>query len=107
MADSFVQRTFSVDGTEVTCRFFLPEAEQGRDFHCRYEIAWPEGSRSRKAYGIDEVQALLLAMQMAHADLLSERERNGRQVLWLDQRSLGLPIANSIRDLDPDGGFSR
>ncbi|RRI03524.1 hypothetical protein EH240_10180 [Mesorhizobium tamadayense] len=105
MAVSFVQRTFSVDGAEVTCRFFLPEPEQGGHFQCRYEIAWPEGSRFRKAYAVDEVQALLLAMQMAHAELLSERENNGRQVLWLDQRSLGLPIANSIRDLDPGSSF--
>ncbi|TIV06284.1 MAG: hypothetical protein E5V94_12565 [Mesorhizobium sp.] len=105
MTVSFIQRTFSVDGDEVTCRFFSPEPEDGGDFLCWYEIGWPEGSRTFRARGIDAVQALLLAMQMAHADLLSERERHGRQVLWLDQRSLGLPIANSIRDLDPDGGF--
>ncbi|MFK0688258.1 DUF6968 family protein [Mesorhizobium sp. IMUNJ 23033] len=104
-AVGFVQRTFLVDGREVTCRFSQPEAEEGRDFQCRYEIGWAEGPRSRKACGIDEVQALLLAMQMAHADLLSARESNGRQVSWLDQQSLGLPVANSIRDWDSEGGF--
>jgi len=104
-AVGFVQRKFLVDGRQVTCRFFQPEPKEEQDFQCRYEIGWTEGPRSRKAYGIDEVQALLLAMQMAHADLLSARENNGREVSWLDQRSLGLPLANSIRHWDPDGGF--
>ena len=103
-AGAFAQRIFLVDGRETVCRFFKPEAD-GKDFRCRYEIDWMEGLRSRQVYGVDEVQAFLLAMQMAHADLLSARENDGRQVYWLDQRSLGLPIANSIRDWDPDGGF--
>lgn len=102
--DAFVQRIFLVDGRETACRFFKPEAE-GNDFQCRYEIDWAEGIRSRQAYGVDDVQAFLLAMQMAHADLLSARENDGRQVAWLDQRSLGLPIANAIRDWDPGGAF--
>ncbi|TPK00928.1 hypothetical protein FJ872_30255 [Mesorhizobium sp. B2-5-9] len=100
-AVDFVRRLFLVDGREVPCCFFRPEPEQGGDFQCRYEIGWTEGMRSRKAYGIDEVQALLLAMQMAHAELLSARE-NGRQVSWLDQRGLGLPLANLTRDSHPE-----
>jgi hypothetical protein len=101
-ADVFVQRIFVVDGREIVCRFFKPEAE-GQDCRCRYDLEWTEGLRSRWIYGVDEVQALLLAMQIAHTDLLAARENDGRQVSWLDQRSLGLPIASSIRDWDPDG----
>src|SRR6185295_16384897 len=76
---AFVQRIFVVDGREIACRFYQPEAE-GDDFHCRYEIAWAEGLRSRKIHGVDEVQAFLLAMQIAHTELLSAREHDGRQV---------------------------
>lgn len=101
---AFVQRIFVVDGRETACRFYKPEAEGG-DFHCRYEIAWAEGLRSRKIHGVDEVQAFLLAMQIAHTELLSAREHEGRQVSWLNQRSLGLPILDSIRDWDPGGTF--
>ena len=71
---------------------FLPTRSRGRQLHCRYEIAWAEGLRSRKIHGVDEVQAFLLAMQIAHPELLSAREHDGRQVSWLNQRSLGLPI---------------
>jgi hypothetical protein len=51
------------------------------------------------------VQAFLLAIQIAHTELLSAREHDGRQVSWLNQRSLGLPIPDSIRDWDPGGAF--
>ena len=99
--DAFVQRQFAVDDQVVTCRFFKPEADpDGPSFFCRYEIDWPEGTRSKRAGGVDEVQALLLAMTRAHTDLLSARENDGREVSWLDGRKLWLPIADTIRDWD-------
>lgn len=100
----FVERTIRVDGQEVSCRFFRPEPD-GSSFCCRFEIDWPEGVRSKTAGGVDEVQALLLAMQRAHTDLLAARENDGREVSWLDERTLGLPIAKSIRDWDPENQF--
>ena len=100
----FVERTVKVDGQDVSCRFFPPEPD-GVSFHCRFEIGWTEGPRCKSAGGVDEVQALLLAMQLAYTDLLSGRENHGREVLWLDSRSLGLPIAKAIRDWDPENGF--
>lgn len=100
----FIQRTFTVDGQDTVCRFFLPTAADV-DFECRYEIAWPEGVRSRIVKGVDSVQALLLAMQTAHTDFLTCRENGCRQVTWLDQRGLGLPVAKTIQDWDQDGGL--
>ena len=58
----------------------------------------PEGRRSKTAGGVDEVQALLLAMQRAHTDPLAARENDGREVSWLDERTLGLPIAKAVWD---------
>jgi hypothetical protein len=103
-SEQFVLRTIQVDGQDVSCRFFRPEPD-GSSFQCRFEIDWPEGRRSKAAGGIDEVQALLLAMQRAHTDLLAARENDGREVSWLDERTLGLPIARSIRDWDPENPF--
>ena len=103
-SEPFVERTINVDGQNVSCRFYRPEAD-GSSFRCRFEIYWPEGVRSKAAGGVDEVQALLLAMQRAHTDLLSARENDGRKVSWLDDRSIGFAIANSIRDWDPDNRF--
>ena len=100
----FVERTVNVDGQDVCVRFFQPEPDE-TSFFCRYEIDWPEGTRSKRAGGVDGVQALLLAMQIAHTDLLSARENHGSQVSWLNERSLGFPIADTIRDLDPDNTF--
>jgi hypothetical protein len=93
----FVERLFTVDGQNVSCRFFRPETD-GLSFRCRFEIYWPEGVRSKSMGGVDEVQALLLAMSIAHTDLLSARENDGREVLYLDQRDLDLPFAEAIRD---------
>jgi hypothetical protein len=95
-ASAFVERTFTVDGHEVSCRFFRPEPD-GLSFRCRFEIHWPEGVRTKSTGGVDEVQALLLAMNIAHVDLLSARENNGRAVLFHDQRELDLPFPETVR----------
>jgi hypothetical protein len=102
-ADAFVRRVFTVDGREVACRFFRPEPDCG-SFSCRYEIDWPEGARGRSIGGVDDVQALLLAMQSAHLDLLLARRDGGRLVSWMDETRLGLPIADVVRDLDEEPG---
>lgn len=81
----------SFDQSQTMGHFFAP-----------YEIDWPEGTRSKRAGGVDEVQALLLAMQRAHTDLLSARENHGHTVSWLNERSLGFPVPDTIRDWDPD-----
>jgi hypothetical protein len=88
--EAFVERTFLADGTELLCRFDRPVSD-GQDFSCRYEIAWPDGPRSREVWGVDSVQSLLLAMQTAHGDLLLHRERDGHDVRWLGGKQLGLP----------------
>ena len=102
--DVIAQRTFTVDGRDLNCRLFRPEEDNG-SFFCQFEIDWPQHKSSRRAGGVDEVQAILLAMQMVHGELLAVRENDGRRVTWLNDRSLGLPIAESIRDWDPDNRF--
>ena len=77
--EPFVERTYLLDGTEIKCRFYRPISD-GRDFSCWYEIAWPDGLRSRNVWGVDSIQSLLLAMQSVHADLLLQRERGGLDV---------------------------
>jgi hypothetical protein len=37
--------------------------------------------------------------------LLAARENDGRDVTWEGERSLGLPIARTIREWDPDNRF--
>ena len=92
-SEAFVERKFGLDGSELLCRFYRPVSD-GQDFSCRYEIAWPDGLRSREVWGVDSIQALLLAMQSVHGDLLLRRERDGFDVQWLDGCQLGLPPAD-------------
>lgn len=94
-AKPVAQRTFSVDGQEVVCSFFAPEAHEDY-YRCHYEIEWAEGAKSRSVAGGDTVQALLLAMQEVHTNLLAARNIKQREVLWLDQHSLGLPFSESV-----------
>lgn len=99
--DVIARRVFKVDGQEVECRFFKPEEDDG-SFFCRVQIAWPEGTKIKRAGGVDEVQALLLGMMSVHTELLVARNMDGRSVEWLDEQSLGLPVASSVRDWDPE-----
>ena len=98
---TFVARTFEVGGKQILCRFLRPVLDEG-DYRCDIEIDWPEPGTSKHAYGVDEVQALLLAMQRVHLDLLAARENRGTDVAWFGDLSLGLPIPNAARDWDPD-----
>jgi hypothetical protein len=99
--DVIARRTYNIDGYEVECRFFKPEDEDG-NFFCRVQIDWPEGPKDKRAGGVDKVQALSLGMQLAHTDLLAARNIDGRVVEWLGEQSLGLPLASSVRDWDPE-----
>jgi hypothetical protein len=101
----FAERLYEIDGLEVPCRFFSPVAD-GDDFRCRYWIEAGAASRSRDAWGVDAVQALLLAMTAAHTDLLMWREQEGKTVRWLEGEGLGLPGAEIIRDFDGGQGFT-
>jgi hypothetical protein len=95
----FAERIYQIDGVEVPCRFFSPVAD-GNDFRCRYTFEVGSASRSRNAWGVDAVQALLLAMSAAHADLLMLREQEGKTVHWIGDEEIGLPVA----DLYPGEG---
>ncbi|MCD2324472.1 hypothetical protein LQ953_10650 [Sphingomonas sp. IC-56] len=99
--DMICRRVFRIDWHEAECRFYRPEEERG-SFFCRVQIDWPEGTKTKRAGGVDEVQALLLGMMLAHTDLLAARSMDGRAVEWLDDRSLGLPVPPNLRDCDPD-----
>jgi hypothetical protein len=102
--EAIIERSFTVDGHELVCRFFQPEHDDGSYF-CRYVIDWPKKPRERRIGGCDSIQALLLAMQAAHTDLLMAREDEGKSIVWLGSASLGLPLPKVLRDLDPKGSF--
>jgi len=92
----FLERIFAIDGVEVPCRFFRPSRE-GADYVCRYEIC-SQDLGPRDVCGVDGVQALLLAIQGAAADLLALVEDDEKRITWLGGDGLGLPFSSSFDD---------
>lgn len=99
MAETFVERRFELRvGGAVTVHLFRPEPD-GDDWRCAYRIIWPDRERRSQAFGVDGLQALFLAMQKVHADLLASPENKAGALTWLAERDLGLPLP---RGLEPD-----
>jgi Domain of unknown function (DUF6968) len=95
MSETFIQRRFDLGNSAgVYIRFDRP-APDGDDFRCNYEVVWPDRRRAFYAVGVDELQALFLAIQMAHADLVSSPEGKRGELSWLGSRDLGLPLPGS------------
>lgn len=95
----FISRTFALGSKQVLCSFDKPVAD-GDDFRCDYRIVFPTRERRAHVYGADEVQALTLAMQRAHVDLLSAPEHQNEKLLWLGVEDLGLPLPSNVQPAD-------
>jgi hypothetical protein len=107
MEQAFVSRVFTTGEIEIGCLFFKPVPEAG-DFRCDYRIEYPDDVESSYAIGVDEVQALILAMQKAHVDLLVSDYFQNDALNWIGMRDLGLPLPPSVtvddfRDLSSEG----
>ena len=68
-----------------------PQPDQ-RDFRCAYTIRWPTREQSGRAFGVDSLQALFLALQSAHIALLTSPEGQAGELRWLGMADLGLPL---------------
>ena len=64
-----VERRFELDGGELVVRFFSSLKAPGDEFQCRDFIGWQNGEECRYAYGLDTLQALMLAMRTVHIEL--------------------------------------
>ncbi len=82
---------------EVVVRVGRPVRDPlpGGDWLCPIQIAGMYGDAVRVAYGVDAVQALILAFQMLDADLRAGQRAAGRALLWLEQTDLGFLLPPS------------
>jgi hypothetical protein len=84
----------------VPVRFFKPLADAGGAWRCQYEIGWPNGVYSHQAYGVDSVQALLLAMKMLAAELYTSDMHRSGCLRWQEEgMGYGLPLSLGLRDM--------
>lgn len=102
----FVERRFilgSRDEFKVT--FCPPEAVSPRLWRCVYRTEQTGIQLAHHAYGLDGMQALLLAMEKVHQNLRAEaayRESASplvsetSVVTWMGQRDLGLPMPGTV-----------
>jgi hypothetical protein len=100
--DLVVERTFRLKSNvavEVTARIFRPVAE-GNDFRCSYTIDWPDKQENGRAYGVDSLQALLLAVQRLGVDVYCSGYKKRGDLVWLQEGGgFGLPLPKNLTDL--------
>ena len=82
---------------DVPVTIFKPSAAD-KDWRCAYEIGWPAGARRREIFGIDAVQAILLAMQAIGAELYAAASAQV-DLQWLEpEEGFGFPVAEPFRE---------
>ena len=94
---TFIERRLELEGTAGVVVRFLKPVQDEEDYRCDYQIVWPDRERTFHGFGIDEVQAVLSAMQNAHAELLATAESKAGRLTWLGERDLGLPLAGAMK----------
>jgi hypothetical protein len=90
---------------DVPVRLFMPERAE-HDWSCKFEIDWPvgknwpNGTQSRIAWGVDSMQALLLALQMLGNEIYASDYHASRELRWGESwKGYGFPVASNTRDL--------
>ena len=61
------------------------------DWYCPYQITGVPNNGVSMAFGIDFLQAFLLALEKARAELTFSQRVNGLRLTWLEQDDWGLP----------------
>jgi hypothetical protein len=100
---SFAVRELSIvtekGNVRMAVRILEPQPED-RGWACQYEIDWPGKPRIGAGYGIDGVQALIIAMQKVAVELYaSSYHKAGTLVFDRPGNGYGFPMTKNGRDL--------
>ena len=83
----------------ITAQVHRP-IKEGDDFRCDYSINWPGSTEMGRAYGVDGLQALLLAIQRVGVDVYCSDYAKNADLVWLeDGRGFGLVLPRNLADL--------
>ncbi len=86
----------------VTVSIGKPEKFPGSDhFYCPYLISGISGESISYAGGVDDLQALYLALNKIGTYLYTSEQAKAGQLLWNGEKNLGFPVPDIIRDLLP------
>ncbi|MFC5742010.1 DUF6968 family protein [Dyella tabacisoli] len=107
MTDIFIERRLTLQNSgEVCVRLFRPTLDDV-DYRCDVHIDWPDRQQRLHVFGIDAVQALFLAMQCAHAELLASPEHGSRTLTWLGGYDFGLPLVGALTSSGHGGTYAK
>ena len=94
-----ISRTYQLgEDRSVILYVFKPELVDD-DAVCHFSITGLAKEIKSHAFGIDEIQATLLALTKAASFLYTSDEYKSGQLKWLGSADLGLPTAASIQEL--------
>lgn len=83
---------------DIPIRIFAPEEDQGA-WKCRYEIDWPEGTRTSGAVGFDSVQAIVLTFQKIGSEIYGSGYHKSGDLMWEKPgNGYGFPVPHNARD---------
>ncbi|WP_407663045.1 DUF6968 family protein [Micromonospora radicis] len=71
------------------------------DWGCPFQIDGLGDDSVQEAFGVDSLQALLLAIWSVRLELAERAERTSVRLDWLEQRALGLRVVPDVVDLPP------
>jgi hypothetical protein len=77
----------------------FPDSE---DYYCPYHIAGLGNENYQYARGIDAVQSIYLALKKIGTNLYTSEQALAGVLRWNDERDLGFPVPDSIRDQTPE-----
>jgi|GEM_PF-3567911 len=90
----------TVPGTPVTLEIFAPQARETGDFSCRLRMeGHRESAFETEVWGIDSLQATMLALKLAGTELYAVGEAPEPHIfLYVPNDDLDIPITPSVRD---------
>jgi hypothetical protein len=96
------RRVFDCGENNVMLEIGAPyPIDKGPDCWCPYRITGMGDGVVKRIGGVDSVQALYLALQMAASDLYCSDAAREKVLQWAGQRNLGLPFPQVVADLVP------
>lgn len=87
--------------TEVPARLYAPVQEGPRIWYAWSEIDWPDGLKGMRGYGVDAMQALILALSLIGTHLYTSGYHEDGVLTWeaAGQPGYGFPVPSGLRDM--------
>lgn len=85
--------------TSIPVHVFTP-VQDDVDWSCAFSIGRPDRISERKAFGIDAIQSLELALRMIGAELYASEYHKAGRLMWLEPGAgYGFPVPKTIGDM--------